>query len=112
MKLAIQLNKIMARKLEKKPPIEDKNNSSSSYALFMLIAGVITFSPIYSPAADAEEKKEERFATGEGEIGKSCLVLSLSFIHHHHHHHKISQSCPDSISLRWRINGNFYVNAD
>lgn len=109
MKLAIQLNKIMARKLEKKPPIEDKNNSSSSYALFMLIAGVITFSPIYSPAADAEEKKEERFATGEGEIGKSCLVLSLCFIYHHH---KISQSCPDSISLRLRINGNFYVNAD
>lgn len=108
MKLAIQLNKIMARKLEKKPPIEDKNNSSSSYALFMLIAGVITFSPIYS-SADAEEKKEERFATGEGEIGKSYLVLSLSFIYHHH---KISQSCPDSISLRLRINGNFYVNAD
>lgn len=48
-----------------------KNNSSSSYALFMLIAGVITFSPIYSPAADAEKEKEERFATGEGEIGKS-----------------------------------------
>lgn len=59
------------QEIRKKPPIEDKNNSSSSYALFMLIAGVITFSPIYSPAADAEEKKEERFATGEGEIGKS-----------------------------------------